>query len=134
MLLRVAVWCPLADTDTSADQIIVSWVANSFPRPMVKRSICIALANMIGNTASIYGSYMYPSSASPRYIPGGVTNTVVCVVVAAMAMLLRWIHIRENKKLEALESEDGLDVQAGAGHGSGGVAGGRRVTGFRYVY
>lgn len=42
---------------TPIDQIIVSWVANSFPRPLVKRSACIAIANMIGNTATIYGSY-----------------------------------------------------------------------------
>lgn len=42
----------------SAYQIIIAWVANSFPRPLVKRSAAIAIANMIGNTASIYGSYM----------------------------------------------------------------------------
>lgn len=97
---------------------------------MVKRSICIAIGNMIGNTASIYGSYMYPSSASPRYVPGGVTNTVVCVVVALMALLLRWVHIRENKKLEAMEREDVVGGQGG-GHD---VAGERRAVGFRYVY
>jgi hypothetical protein len=44
----------------SAYQIIVAWVANSFPRPFVKRSAAIAICNMIGNTASIYGSYVSP--------------------------------------------------------------------------
>jgi hypothetical protein len=42
----------------SAYQIIVAWVSNSFIRPLVKRSACIAVANAVGNTASIYGSYM----------------------------------------------------------------------------
>lgn len=113
------------------DQIIVSWVANSFPRPLVKRSVAIAIGNMIGNTASIYGSYMYPSSESPRYIPGGTANTVVCLLVVALALVLRFVHIKENRKLENLEREpaDGESVQAGDGAG-----GDRRAVGFRYVY
>lgn len=43
-------------TDT---QILLAWVANSFPRPLVKRSVVISFTNMIGNTANIYGTYMY---------------------------------------------------------------------------
>lgn len=112
-----------------ADQIIVSWVANSFPRPLVKRSVAIAIANMIGNTASIYGSYMYPSSTSPRYIPGGTANTVVCLLAALLALVLRLVHVRENRKLENLEVADGEGRLAGDGAG-----GDRRAVGFRYVY
>ncbi|KAL2760171.1 hypothetical protein ACRALDRAFT_1054004 [Sodiomyces alcalophilus JCM 7366] len=109
----------------SAYQIIVSWVANSFPRPLVKRSVAIAVANMIGNTASIYGSYMYPSSDAPQYVPGGSANAVVCLVVAALALLLRFLHKWENKKLERAET-GGADPE---GH-----EGDRRAAGFRYVY
>jgi len=108
----------------SAYQIIVAWVANSFPRPLVKRSAAIAVCNMIGNTASIYGSYMYPKSAAPQYVPGGSANAVVSLLVAAMALVLRWIHVRENKKLAARESGEVTE--------EGGV--GSRAAGFRYVY
>jgi hypothetical protein len=48
----------------SAFQIIVAWVANSFIRPMVKRSAAIAICNAIGNCASIYGTYFYPGEWS----------------------------------------------------------------------
>ena len=89
----------------SIDQIIVSWVANSFPRPLVKRSACIAISNMIGNTANIYGSYMYPSSAAPQYVPGGSANAGICVLVALLALVLRFIHQRENQKLEEAERD-----------------------------
>jgi hypothetical protein len=41
----------------SAYQILLAWVSNSFPRPLVKRSACISFANMIGNCANIYGPY-----------------------------------------------------------------------------
>lgn len=112
---------------TPTDNIIVSWVANSFPRPLVKRSVSIAITNMVGNTASIYGSYMYPSSASPRYIAGGTANAIICLLVAVMAAILRWVHIHENKKLEAAEQEP-------ARAGGEKVDGGRQSVGFRYVY
>lgn len=84
---------------------------------------------MIGNTASIYGSYMYPSSASPRYIPGGTANAVICLLVALMAVIMRQVHIRENRKLEAAEREPADGGSERAQH-----HGDRRAAGFRYVY
>jgi hypothetical protein len=60
---------------------------------------------MLGTASSIYGPYMYSASQSPRFIPGGTANAVVCLLTAAMAGLLRWIHIRENKKLAQAEEE-----------------------------
>lgn len=108
----------------SAYNIVVAWVANSFPRPMAKRSAAIAICNMIGNTASVYGSYMYPISEAPRYIPGGSANAVVCLGVGLLALVLRWVHIRENRKLEVAEWGDGKEEE-GVGMGAGG---------FRYVY
>ncbi|KAK4503294.1 hypothetical protein PRZ48_006722 [Zasmidium cellare] len=111
----------------SAFTIIVPWIANSFPRPMVKRSACVAIANMIGNTASAYGSYMYPSSAAPQYIPGGSANAAISVCVALMALLLRVLHQRENKKLEIAEQEAAQSGEAAETQD-------RRGLGFRYVY
>ncbi|GFF60062.1 lysophospholipase 3 [Aspergillus udagawae] len=89
----------------SAYQIIIAWVANSFPRPLVKRSAAIATANMIGNTATIYGSYMWPSSSGPRYVPGGSATAVVAVLVAVLAWVIRTVHSRMNKRLEEEERE-----------------------------
>ena len=96
---------------------------------------------MIGNTASIYGSYMYPASAAPQYIPGGSANTVICLVVGLLALLLRFVHIRENKKLEAAEREiegrseqPGKEADAGKGVDDDAGMAGRRAVGFRYVY
>ena len=108
----------------SAYQIIVAWVANSFIRPNVKRSASIAICNMIGNTASIYGSYMYPKSDGPRYLAGGAAVAGICFIVAALAFVLRLVHIHENKKLERAEAE-GLSPEQ--------VSGEARGAGFRYV-
>lgn len=112
-----------------SDQIILSWVANSFPRPMVKRSAAVAIANMIGNTASIYGSYMYPATDAPQYIPGGSANSVICLLVGLLALFLRYLHKWENKKLEKVEREEAENPEAAVAAG-----GDRRVAGFRYIY
>ncbi|WYZ45308.1 hypothetical protein EsH8_VIII_000624 [Colletotrichum jinshuiense] len=118
----------------SAYQIIVSWVANSFPRPLVKRSACIAIANMIGNTATIYGSYLYPSSTGPQYVPGGSANAVICLLVAVLAIVLRYLHKWENKKLERVEQE-AADVAEGGGEKMPvDLTQEKRAAGFRYIY
>ncbi|EIT80984.1 permease of the major facilitator superfamily [Aspergillus oryzae 3.042] len=94
----------------SAYQIIIAWVANSFPRPLVKRSAAIATANMIGNTASIYGSYMWPSSSGPRYIAGGGATAAIAFLVAILALVIRMVHSQMNKRLDLAQesSQSGI--------------------------
>ncbi|GAQ42215.1 MFS transporter [Aspergillus tubingensis] len=108
----------------SAYQIIIAWVANSFPRPLVKRSAAIATANMIGNTASIYGSYMWPSSSGPRYIAGGSATAGIALLVAIIAFVIRAVHLRMNKELDAAEQDRG-------GHEVDNLE--ARNAGFRYI-
>ncbi|KAG8411880.1 hypothetical protein J3458_015175 [Metarhizium acridum] len=109
---------------TAAYTIIVGWVANSFPRPLVKRSAAIAIVNMIGNTASIYGSYMYDKNQGPQYIPGGSSNAVISFSVGVLALILRHLHKWENRKLEKAEDEAAAN----------GTSTGRGPVGFRYIY
>jgi len=122
----------------SAYQIIVSWVANSFPRPLVKRSSAIAIGNCVANAASIYGSYMYPSADAPRYIPGSGANAAICLTIGGLALTLRWVHKWENGKIERAErevfaAEGGVGVDA-EGMEVGGAGSRRALVGFRYVY
>lgn len=96
---------------------------------MVKRSAAVAIANMIGNTASIYGSYMYPATAAPQYIPGGSANSVICLLVGLLALFLRYLHKWENKKLEKAEAEEAENPETAVA-----AEGDRRAAGFRYIY
>ncbi|KAI0401508.1 allantoate permease [Xylaria palmicola] len=109
----------------TAYQIILAWVANSFPRPLVKRSACISFANLIGNSANIYGSYMYPASDGPRYLPGGAATAAVALLVAVIALVARLVLQRENKKLDALETSEP--------EGRGGNNPDAAAPGFRYI-
>ncbi|KAI0450384.1 allantoate permease [Xylaria acuta] len=87
-------------------QIILAWVANSFPRPLVKRSACISFANLVGNSANIYGSYMYPSSDGPGYLPGGAATAGVAFLVAVLALVTRFVLQKENKRLAEREASE----------------------------
>jgi hypothetical protein len=88
---------------------------------------------MIGNTASIYGSYMYPSSDGPQYTPGGSANAAICVLVALLALLLRYVHKWENKKLD--RAENGANAVAQESGKVDLAAGSElRESGFRYIY
>ena len=104
----------------SAYQIVLAWVANSFIRPLVKRSASIAVCNLIGNASNIYGSYMYPKTDGPQYVPGGAANAGVCFLLVVLAFVMRLVHVRENRKLEAKERGEIRD-------------GTERVEGFRYI-
>jgi hypothetical protein len=86
---------------------------------------------MIANCASIYGAYMYPSSAAPRFIAAGSGLAVVSLMVGALAIGLRYIHKWENKKLERVDAEMIGSQTAGVNDGQGA---GRRAPGFRYIY
>lgn len=109
--------------------IMTAWIANSFIRPLVKRASAIAICNAFANAASAYGTFMYPSIHEPQYMPGSVGNACVCIVGALLALTLRMIHKRENRKLEEKEAA-GIADPAGVG-----IAGGdERGFGFRYIY
>ncbi|KAI1456446.1 putative MFS transporter [Annulohypoxylon moriforme] len=86
-----------------AYQILLAWVANSFPRPLVKRSVCISFTNMIGNTANIYGTYMYPSVDGPRYLAGGAATAGVALLVVVLTLVARFELQRQNRKLDLRE-------------------------------
>ena len=115
----------------SAYQIIVAWVANSFPRPLVKRSACIALANLIANASTIYGSYMWSDADAPRYIPGGSATAVIGVVVLLLAFIIRVWLIKINKRLATQEEVDKDGNVVRNLHADDPDA---RAVGFRYIF
>ena len=112
-------------------QIIVTFVASSFPRPFEKRAQVVAWGSVFGNAASVYGAYMYPNSDAPRYLAGGAATASVTVLVAILAFGIRvWLK-RCNKRLEekeVVESDGSVrNLHADADDPAA------RVVGFRYV-
>lgn len=103
--------------------VVLTWISNTFPRPLGKRAAVIALVNMIGNTSNIYGSYLYPISDAPQYVTAGAVigkffgispylseldaedvyfTASAGVLCICLVLCMRFILKRENKKIEDL--------------------------------
>ncbi|KAJ5703359.1 hypothetical protein N7493_011748 [Penicillium malachiteum] len=66
------------------------------------RGVALALVNAMGNLAQIYGSYLFPSSDSPKYIMGfSVISAMLALGVVVFAGLHVWF--RRRAKLFAEE-------------------------------
>ena len=48
--------------------LILTWVPNVLSHPVQKRAVAIALVNGLGNSASIYGVFLWPAKDAPRYV------------------------------------------------------------------
>lgn len=59
----------------AASPVHLTYLSNTISHPTQKRAVVIALINGLSNVSSIYGSYIWPSSSAPEYIPGFVTVT-----------------------------------------------------------
>jgi MFS family permease len=107
--------------------VALAWISNTIPRPPAKRAAALAGINAISNASSIYASYMYPSSAGPRYVVAMSVNCATAVMAIIMAFTLRTILMRLNKKLDRGEHVEGA-VSAGQG-----VPGEAAKKGFRFL-
>lgn len=68
----------------------------------------VATCGTFGNSAGIYGSFMYPLSDGPKYVPAGIGLAVVCCLCATMAIIIPFVLKRENDKMEKAEQEQGF--------------------------
>jgi len=80
--------------------VALAWISNSLPRPPAKRAAALAFINAISNTSSIYASYMYETSAGPRYAVAMSVNCAMAAMAIIAAITLRFILVGLNKKLD----------------------------------
>ena len=59
--------------------------------PAEKRAVAIALVNSLGNSASIYGVFLWPSQDAPRYVPGFSATTVWMFALGCTALIMQWL-------------------------------------------
>ena len=100
----------------------ITWVANTIYRPASKRAAAVAFNNAFSTLCSIYGSYLYPSNASPRFVLAFSVNAGMALMAIIASTVLHFVLKRENRKLDMQERE--------AERAGQGVAVGK---GFRYL-
>ncbi|KND88218.1 putative transporter [Tolypocladium ophioglossoides CBS 100239] len=84
-----------------SNAVVLAWTQKTMLRPRIKRAAAVALVNSIGNISQVWTSYLYPDSEKPRYILAMSVNSVFALVTIFLALVMRILLQRANKKLEA---------------------------------
>lgn len=74
----------------AACPLVSIYVSNAIPHPSEKRAIVQAAVNGLGNSASIYGSFLFPSNATDHNRMGFAVTMAFMVLTFVMAFALRW--------------------------------------------
>ncbi|PSN64740.1 MFS transporter-like protein [Corynespora cassiicola Philippines] len=90
----------------SMNGTIFSWVAGVLTRPPAKRAASYALINSLGNSVTIWTPYTYLDKEKPYYYTGIGTCVALMSIAAGLLVLLRFMLIRENRRLANLENEN----------------------------
>ncbi|RAL06956.1 MFS general substrate transporter [Aspergillus homomorphus CBS 101889] len=105
---RYVAMCIMLPGIYSGYVVALGYISNILPRPATKRAAALALINCLSNVCQIYTPYLYPNSASPRYITAFSVNIAMSSMTIIFATILRIYLGRLNK---------GLDREEGTGMG-----------------
>ncbi|PBK59974.1 MFS general substrate transporter [Armillaria solidipes] len=100
----------------AACPLTLLWVSDVIDHPAEKRAVAIAIVNGLGNSASIYGSFFWPSNTGPRYVQGFATTTAFVLALAVSAQILKLLLKRYPSKGlndDLALAKDVKDVDAG---------------------
>ncbi|KAK1984902.1 major facilitator superfamily domain-containing protein [Colletotrichum cereale] len=81
------------------------WTANTIYRPTAKRAAAVAFNNAVSTISSIYGSYLYPNDAAPRFILAFSVNAGMAFMAIVASTVLHFVLKRENHRLSVQEQE-----------------------------
>ncbi|TVY38349.1 putative transporter [Lachnellula subtilissima] len=87
------------------NNIGMGWVASTLGQTNEKKTVAVALANCIGNVASVYTPYLWPDSDAPRFGTAMAASIGFSAGVVICAWIMKFILIRQNKEIRATESE-----------------------------
>ncbi|KAH8892306.1 putative MFS transporter [Thozetella sp. PMI_491] len=88
--------------------VALGWISNTVTRPPAKRAAALALITAVGNSSSIYASYMFQSFMAPRYILAMTMCSVGLILAIVSASILRFQLCRLNGRLERGEHVEGV--------------------------
>lgn len=82
----------------TTNALSLSYASSTFGSlPNETRAICLAFVNAMGNLASIYGAYLFPSNEAPKYIMGFSVISALCALSVATYFFL---HIMLKRRPE----------------------------------
>ncbi|CRG87008.1 putative transporter C1002,16c [Talaromyces islandicus] len=91
---------------------IIAWTLNNQGSDS-RRGAGLVLINVVGQCGSVLSSRIYPTSEGPRYIKGQSVCAAFMFFTAILAFTLRFLLIRDNKKLERKQPKTDQTSTAG---------------------
>lgn len=88
------------------NNISLGWTAACIGQTDEKRAAGLAFVNGFGNIALVYGSYLWPSSGSPRFIEAMTSSIGFSVAVIVLVWIIKWDLKRENERIKASNNEE----------------------------
>lgn len=85
------------------NNINIAWVAATLGQTDEKKAVSIAMANTLGNLASVYTPYLWPDSDAPRFATAMYASIGFSAGVIILAWVMRFDLARQNKKLRAAD-------------------------------
>ncbi|KAJ4368321.1 hypothetical protein N0V83_006677 [Neocucurbitaria cava] len=82
----------------SAITIIITWTINNQETDS-KKGTGMAVLNLIGQLGPLVGTSIFPDEDRPWYVKGMSICAAFMLLVGILAAILRWVLIRENRKL-----------------------------------
>ncbi|KAI0013753.1 MFS general substrate transporter [Xylariaceae sp. FL0662B] len=84
-----------------ANAVVLAWTQKTMIRPRIKRAAAVAFVNAVGNISQVWTSYLWPESDAPRYVMAMSVNAVFGLATILLAVFMRIVLQRANKRLEA---------------------------------
>jgi MFS family permease len=97
-MVRYIALYPAAAGFFSAITIIITWTLNNQESDS-KKGTGMALLNIIGQMGPLVGTSIFPDEDGPYYVKGMSICAAFMLFVGFLAAILRWVLIRENRKL-----------------------------------
>ncbi|CAI9632390.1 polyphosphoinositide phosphatase [Alternaria burnsii] len=98
-MVRYIALYPAAAGFFSAITIIITWTLNNQESDS-KKGTGMALLNIIGQMGPLVGTSIFPDEDGPYYVKGMSICAGFMLFVGFLAAILRWVLVRENRKLK----------------------------------
>jgi predicted MFS family arabinose efflux permease len=72
--------------------LVLVWTSNIISYPAEKRAITQAFVNAMGNSASIYGSFLWPAKTGPKYTMGFSVTLAMLAACSMGALGMRYLN------------------------------------------
>jgi MFS family permease len=114
----------------SAVTLIITWTLNN-QQSATAKGTGMTIIQIVGQCGPLLGVHLFPKSQAPYYVPGMSVCAGFMLLVAALALALRWHLVRKNRSQVVTQYEMvGTDDEGAASEGWTPISGN---AGFRFM-